>query len=1163
MSNFTKLMASMLSMAALGVLPASAIELGDIVPKPAALTPGDTVYVYNPVTKFYLNGGEAWGSQAVGKTAGARYVAIAQADGTFRLWNDVKNLYLFRSTTDGQVGADIKCCFSDGAVGSDNLWNIQPVSGKDNTYTISIPEDNASYVAGEYLGFSFGHASNWATTNAAGITHGAYFDVALSDSAEWQFIPLATYQACEKKSTLADEIQKADSMGIDVTNAVAVYNNADATADDVTAAINALIEARGNFASPENPIDMTAKIVNPTFDTNAQGWTTTMADKRYGVTTANANGTDITGGAWETWVAAGGLQGKMYQVVEGLNKGVYRVDMGVYARELNTVSNSIDSVQTVYANNERTAIDSHIKTYSIYTTVGDDGKLEIGLEQTEPTNTWFNMDNVRLFYLGNTVASYKYQAQQIGETVKNAFTDAVYAQGYYDTTVNAINELDNATDTTQVAALLSQIKTARTDLVKSVGLYQTVAQENDLLENYVYQYGYESLSTYYDELQQIYEDKTMLNDELEAKLQQVRTDEVTTAKQSIVKDQTFPFITNADFAGASTAGWNLTGSNGKVPSGSYTGVVDFWSFNGWDMHQTLDNMKPGIWKLSMKGFYRTAAPAAALTNWNAVNGENRGANQVHSFMAMNEEKIPFINYLSKGLPAIPETGGAWFEGDVDGDGVVSYFPDSDQPCADYFALNDDYLMSVSGLVGPQGDINIHFWNDDVNDTQAAEWTVLSKVTLTYMGAEPDSIRPILQRAINEAGAAVSQPMANSIKTALNTAISDANASAQGNDGEDMINKYFALKDAMNGVDENVALYKTLSDKLNELQDVIDIFQDQASEEALTTGNNLYATASAGLQNGTYSSEEEIQGVIAQIDDAIYNLKIPTGEATDDNPQDWTVMLVNPTYTDGLNGWTTDSATVEMENDYGLGVVEGYNTDFDIYQDVTGLNPGTYKVSVQGFYRQGLYAAAAKSFQKAYAEKIGALDSLNEADRADSTIYVPRAKFYANNDSVSLRNLFFIPDNETDAAVLKSAMGTNWSEYRDSVSENFAIYYFPQTRYTAADRFSSYAADGTPFYNNEMYVKVGEDGNLRIGVKLAGSTPNDWVPFTNWTLTYYGENSQHQPTGIVTPERHTANNKVTGIFTLDGVKVSRPVKGINIIRSIDANGKVSVRKVIVK
>ena len=134
--------------------------------------------------------------------------------------------------------------------------------------------------------------------------------------------------------------------------------------------------------------------------------------------------------------------------------------------------------------------------------------------------------------------------------------------------------------------------------------------------------------------------------------------------------------------------------------------------------------------------------------------------------------------------------------------------------------------------------------------------------------------------------------------------------------------------------------------------------------------------------------------------------------------------------------------------------------FDVYQALTGLKPGAYKLTVQGFYRNG---------------------ENNESDANDNL-----AKLYANSVSVPLKNINFYQYENTDHS--EEGFTTEKSEY-----------YVPNSQADAAKAFNA------GYYDNELYVVVGEDGALRLGVKKDAATgPNkDWACFDNFQLTYYG------------------------------------------------------------
>ncbi len=127
------------------------------------------------------------------------------------------------------------------------------------------------------------------------------------------------------------------------------------------------------------------------------------------------------------------------------------------------------------------------------------------------------------------------------------------------------------------------------------------------------------------------------------------------------------------------------------------------------------------------------------------------------------------------------------------------------------------------------------------------------------------------------------------------------------------------------------------------------------------------------------------------------------------------------------------------------------TPFDVYQALTGLSNGVYKLTAQGFYRNGT------------------TDDRN-------------ALLYANGYNVALVNI-------------RSAGVTSQDDDKGFTTAN-GDYYVPNKQDQAAKTFNN------DYYNNELYFKVG-DGTLRIGVKKDAGAAGDWTVFDNFKLTYYG------------------------------------------------------------
>ena len=158
------------------------------------------------------------------------------------------------------------------------------------------------------------------------------------------------------------------------------------------------------------------------------------------------------------------------------------------------------------------------------------------------------------------------------------------------------------------------------------------------------------------------------------------------------------------------------------------------------------------------------------------------------------------------------------------------------------------------------------------------------------------------------------------------------------------------------------------------------------------------------------------------------------------------------------------------------------------------------------------------------------------------------------------NLFsqFASDASTDEA--RGISGTV-----SVTDEDGTVYYVPNDMVTANAFFTENENGGTGNeYINSIIAKVGEDGELTIGLKKTGTNyGSDWVICDNWTLTYYGKDSKKTPTTGITNAVSDRKFTVKEVYTLDGRRVKRLQKGLNIVKVEDANGNVSFKKMIVR
>ena len=151
------------------------------------------------------------------------------------------------------------------------------------------------------------------------------------------------------------------------------------------------------------------------------------------------------------------------------------------------------------------------------------------------------------------------------------------------------------------------------------------------------------------------------------------------------------------------------------------------------------------------------------------------------------------------------------------------------------------------------------------------------------------------------------------------------------------------------------------------------------------------------------------------------------------------------------GWEGDEPTIQD------GVGEQWNKTYDMYQTVTGLPLGLYRLEVQGFYRDAEYVTA-------------------EAEQL--------ATLYVGDYTMPLSSI--IADAQPEA-LTESDTHNNPHEL-----------YVPQRTFGAVEWFrNGYYANATELF----YLPSLAD--LTVGIRKAADISRDWTCFDNWRLTYYG------------------------------------------------------------
>lgn len=190
------------------------------------------------------------------------------------------------------------------------------------------------------------------------------------------------------------------------------------------------------------------------------------------------------------------------------------------------------------------------------------------------------------------------------------------------------------------------------------------------------------------------------------------------------------------------------------------------------------------------------------------------------------------------------------------------------------------------------------------------------------------------------------------------------------------------------------------------------------------------------------------------------------KATEENPVDVSYKIQNPGFDQraAVDNWSMENFSI-----FGRGgnhidfVCESYDTESSkLSQTLGGLKAGKYKVSMQGYYRDGDFE-----------NQVRLIAEGNEPAQLP--------KFYAGDRSILLPNIVTEKDKAPGIG-RTSEIG----EFSDGCDQT--IFYFQ-----------------LGLYKVELEVTVGEDGILEFGVsKDEKKFDRDWVTADNFRLTYLGD-----------------------------------------------------------
>lgn len=1022
--------------------------------------------------------------------------------------------------------------------------------------------------------------------------------------------------------------------GLTLPSQLAVYNNAASTVEELEAAeatiAQAIIDYRLSQASVSNPADVSSAIINGTFD-NVQnngdfsGW----SGSGWGRGGTYGNNAEVYGKKFDTYQKVIGLKAGVYKmtvngytrkndvatdwaayisgelpetkiyiesetygrfdacikhIVEGASETSISYDGGEKSNEVTDADGNTKTIWTpnymlaaedYFHNADGTSTDRYQNT--VYGVVAAGDTLRIGAYSVNAGSTdWSIFDDFKLYYLGTSDEAY--QVVKDAALKDDAFTpmaDTYYSGVEFSKYTSAYATLQSATGVkvaesiVPVTAAIDSVVASYTyyknytDLIQKIENWKSteelnttipaVAKINDYLEattsedvDIKYPHG-----VYQEIIPEGEYAGTLGNLDMLAEIDSVNVWYADAVRNNLQEGSDLTsLIVNPDFELSGGQGWSLDTSKGGTSSLTnwYGGTsanhgAEAYQQN-FDVYQVVTGLPQGLYSVSVQAFYRTAANTDA---YNAYIGEG-GDPTVYAEVYFNDFASKVRNVFEIGFDenlgnnCVTQADGKYYLNGMASALTAFSLPDESQnfTMKAYGVVTDGTMrLGIRKLEGP---------------TETEQWTLWDNFKLTYEGKNPEILGSVIEDLIAQATAYQDSVMGTPDTEALSAASTAAEDAQAAGDGDAEFSALVALNTELQNAKEACESYRTMQSKLESLTTAIETYTD-ASEEALATAGELFDELNDKIETKALSGEDLVANYSAKVDDAIKALKADPN-ASDENPVDFTSEIVNPNFSENtVTGWNATGSSSFTVN---AGTAEKYNTaiaGMNTYQDISALPAGTYLVKVKGLFRDG-YATDDYESWTAANEK-----QAEDPTAVDSTLttffYARTASGYA---STALKHICVGGIETTDYANTNAAANAGGSLY------------VPNSQSEAASYFGMYdGVEGqTSPYELELYVTVGDDGLLRIGITNTASSVKSasWVIVDDFELWYLGTNSSHAQDadkGAVRIENVDSNAEVIGsaVYNISGARINGLQKGINIVKQQMADGSVKVLKVFKK
>lgn len=1162
------------------------------VPAKSPLEMGKTMYLYNKDAKGFLLGANDYGTRASFADNGFK-VRITQhldengqpMDGVVALTDSVESKKKWLNTwfaANGDMWVDLNNQ-------ADTLFTLSKQG--DDVYRLGSSSLNPANKPDEDGTQFVGARKNGSDTKL-------YWNLTTDDGyVDWYFVSeddYAKYLDADSIYNAAENLRSlmvtAAADGMNVDKYVAIYNDDSKTKAELEQALADLKADYSTFVEEgtkaSDPKDMTSLITNPNFDSNKKtGWSGTdpgfqsytdaeFYEKNYDFYQKLAGGpkgvyalsvkafyrAGYSDASYTNFKNKAEQNAKLYVVAgtDTVQSNIKNAFAGAItaAKGMNESNVTDEDGNTLYIpNNMETAEayfndgDAYLNTLFFAT---DDGTMQVGLKKDRKlTGDWTLFDDFKLKYYGNGADAYNIWLDDVKSQVNDYTTlpaTTLITKGMADDFKTLVSGL-TASDKDGVLAAIQKIKVGEQAIKDNMAAwvdYKEIYDKcNELVnDDQVSGEGKDKLGDQMMNEEEFLANLTASTEEVKAETALLKKMNDDAIKNGLAEgtDVTDKFIVNAGFE-TDNKGWIVKkASGGNVAYGGpkENRCFEAWNNKDFDVYQEVKDAPVGVYTITVQGFYRYKRGNDA---YNAYNDGSAAQYKDAVKVYVNDNSGNFESVFDEKVA----------KGELyDNDKEATY----QDPDGAYWYPNGMYNVGIAfgkgmytatsfGVVAKKGDVlrlGVKGNSSQANDS----WSIWDNFKMTFQGTKAEVVKPLLEQEITKLSASLEKtdPTGKSTKELANKALAAAQSSVDDTDGKTLFNALCGAIAANDTLSKSRALFaqlKTDNDNLSSVRAT-----STAKQSILDAATELFSEIDNAIATGELN-DEDVADYEKQIAALIVKLGIPADadNASDDNPVDMTSCIKTPNFDkDGANsveGWNANGYSFgNNDTQKSALLLEFYNKNFDLSQTLHGLPAGTYEVKVHAFYRYGSAAEDLKHF------KAGENN--------------PNAFMYtvAGSDSITKPIVLLASDASTDEA--RGISGTV-----SVTDEDGTVYYVPNDMVTANAFFTENENGGTGNeYINSIIAKVGEDGELTIGLKKTGTNyGSDWVICDNWTLTYYGKDSKKTPTTGITNAVSDRKFTVKEVYTLDGRRVKRLQKGLNIVKVEDVNGNVSFKKMIVR